>query len=513
MTTPYDSVIYPGRAHEEVHPERLASVAAFYGMHPAPTARCRVLELGCGFGSNLIPIAYQYPDSHFIGIDLSRRAIEHGSSRIAALDLKNVELLHCDIMAVTAEHGQFDSILAHGVYSWVPAPVREKMLAICRENLAPQGVAYVSYNAYPGSHLRDLVRDMMLFHVRDETEPQERIAQARAILKFYAEAGEKDSVYGNVIRSQWARVERMGDEVLYHDDLDEVAKAFLLHQVVDAAGRHQLQYLCDVMLSRRDLEGYPDSVKNVLGQFSDSRYMERDQFQDFVDGHGFRRTLLCHRDVRLDRKIDPNCIRRFYISGSLAPIAGDIDLAGTEPADFKTPKGHTLGINHLLSKAAIVHLGECWPAAISFADLLANACRLVAPANGGRQVASEDDIGKLIEVLFRAACGGLIELHVQPPRLTTTISERPLASLYARKQAEAKSSLVTNLRHRTIFIDNDIGRQFLTLVDGTRNVDQLVADLADAVSKTEADPKGDSVTRANVEHHLRSLANLALLVA
>ena len=49
MTTPYDSIFYPGRAYEEVHPGRLATLAAFYGMEPAPTARCRVLELGCGF--------------------------------------------------------------------------------------------------------------------------------------------------------------------------------------------------------------------------------------------------------------------------------------------------------------------------------------------------------------------------------------------------------------------------------------------------------------------------------
>src|SRR5262249_13120699 len=164
--TPYDIFSYRGHAYIDSHPARLASRAAFYGMTPAPVSRCRVLELGCGVGGNLIPMSVQYPDSEFIGIDLSSRSIEVGRGAAASLALKNITLHHASIMDVTEDYGQFDYIIAHGVYSWVPADVREKILSIFHNNLAPQGVAYVSYNAHPGSHLRDLVRDMMLFHVR-----------------------------------------------------------------------------------------------------------------------------------------------------------------------------------------------------------------------------------------------------------------------------------------------------------------------------------------------------------
>ena len=509
--TPYDIVTYPGRAYRETHPDRLATLAAFYGMAPAPVARCRVFEIGCGLGNNLIPMAYQYPDSRFFGIDLSGRSIERGLSTIAELGLKNIELRHCDIMDITAAHGRFDYVIAHGIYSWVPDPVRDKMMAIFRENLEPQGVAYVSYNCHPGSHLRNLVRDMMNFHVREMSEPQERVKQARAILNFFAETASKESAHGTVIRDQRGRVREMGDEVVFHDDLDEGSRAFLLHEVVAAAGRHRLQYLCDATMHRRTLLNYPDQARKIFEQFPDSDFMVRDQYHDFVDGHGFRRTLLCHDEIRLERKIDSNCMRRFHVASSLVPVADDFKLAEPGTAEFKLPNGNLLATDHLLSKAAIVHLERCWPAAIGFADLVENASRMAASVAGAHPQPSEQDVATLAAVLYRAVSNGLMDLFLHPPRLTIAPSERPLATLIARRQIEAEQPL-TNLRHQTVLFKDDIARQFLMLVDGTRSVDQLVVDLADRLARTGLAPKDKAVTRADVEHHLRVLARLGLLI-
>src|SRR5215207_3165377 len=76
--TPYDQVIYPGNPVPQSHPDRLATLATLYGMRPAPVPHCRVLELGCGIGGNLTALACQWPDSAFVGIDLSARSIEIG---------------------------------------------------------------------------------------------------------------------------------------------------------------------------------------------------------------------------------------------------------------------------------------------------------------------------------------------------------------------------------------------------------------------------------------------------
>ncbi|MBA3531908.1 MAG: class I SAM-dependent methyltransferase, partial [Ardenticatenales bacterium] len=157
-----------------VHVDGMATIAALQGLRPAPVAACRVLELGCGSGSNLIAMAYGLPESRFLGIDLSAQQSADGQATVAELGLPNVEIRQGDILAVDDSFGPFDYIIAHGVYSWVPPVVREKVLSICRERLAPQGIAYVSYNVFPGWHPLLIIREMLRYHTRDLCHPLER---------------------------------------------------------------------------------------------------------------------------------------------------------------------------------------------------------------------------------------------------------------------------------------------------------------------------------------------------
>ncbi|HEV3416510.1 MAG TPA: class I SAM-dependent methyltransferase, partial [Pirellulales bacterium] len=75
MTSIYDQVPYPRHTYGFTHPDRLATLAILNGLEPPSVETCRVLELGCASGSNLIPMAYALPQAEFIGIDLSARQI------------------------------------------------------------------------------------------------------------------------------------------------------------------------------------------------------------------------------------------------------------------------------------------------------------------------------------------------------------------------------------------------------------------------------------------------------
>src|ERR1700693_2505117 len=162
-STAHDAVMYPGSPFSQTHPDRLATIAALYGFPAAPPERCRVLELGCGDGGNLIPMAYLLPGSTFLGLDSAGAGGTRGREQIAALGLTNVTLLHVYLLEAS-NLGTYDYVIAHGVYSWVPPSVQERVLAIASEVLAPNGVAYVSYNALPGGHVRNAMRQMMLWH-------------------------------------------------------------------------------------------------------------------------------------------------------------------------------------------------------------------------------------------------------------------------------------------------------------------------------------------------------------
>src|SRR5262245_45669411 len=174
ITEPYDEVLYPSYLHNQTHPDRLAVIGNLFGMRPAPIDNCRVLELGCGDGSNLIPMAMSLGESEFIGIDRAARPIQKGAEVLNALGLKNISLKQLDLLDVPADFGDFDYIIAHGLYAWVPDAVKEKIMLICSSHLRPQGIAFISYNAYPGSHISDMLRNMLLFHLREVHEPKQR---------------------------------------------------------------------------------------------------------------------------------------------------------------------------------------------------------------------------------------------------------------------------------------------------------------------------------------------------
>ena len=174
MTTPtttYDALPYTTRPRRATHPDTLATHAVLLGMAPAPVDRCRVLELGCGTGGNLVPMAATLPQSRFVGIDLSAVQVAEADRTARALGLSNVEFRAASILDVDAGWGAFDYVVCHGVYSWVPPRVQDAILAVCGRHLAPRGVAYVSYNTYPGWYARAAARDAMLFVARRAPTP------------------------------------------------------------------------------------------------------------------------------------------------------------------------------------------------------------------------------------------------------------------------------------------------------------------------------------------------------
>src|SRR5947209_6542803 len=90
--TSYEEIPYESKPLYPTHPDCLGTVATLLGMTPAPVDGCRVLELGCASGGNLIPMAEALPASRFLGIDLSPGQITTGQKIVDALGLKNLEL-------------------------------------------------------------------------------------------------------------------------------------------------------------------------------------------------------------------------------------------------------------------------------------------------------------------------------------------------------------------------------------------------------------------------------------
>jgi SAM-dependent methyltransferase len=292
---PYDQVPYRDYAFGFTHPRHLEAVATLFGMVPPDATQCRVLELGSASGGNLIPQALELPESFFVGMDLSERQVNAGRAIIEQLRLKNIELRRANILQVDDGWGRFDYIIAHGVFSWVPREVREKVLEICSRNLAPNGVAIVSYNTYPGWHFKNLTRELMLYHSSQFEDPREQIGQALAILEFLVGLTPADSIPGRLFREQLEELRSQNDPTyVFHEYLEQTNEPIYFHHFIQRAEAHGLAYLAEAEFWRMLIENLPPQTHELFRRLP---LIRQEQYLDFIRARAFRRTLLCHRDI------------------------------------------------------------------------------------------------------------------------------------------------------------------------------------------------------------------------
>jgi len=297
----YDTCTYRSAAYKVGHPDRLATVATLFGLMPAPVPRCRVLELGCGDGSHLIPVAFSYPGSAFTGIDLARRPIAAGQAMAEHLGIRNLRLRTGDILEVTSDLGEFDYIIAHGVYSWVPLTVQDKVLEICRSNLAPHGVAFVSYNAYPGSKLKEAARDFFQHFIRPlDSSPPAR-ARARDLLGWARRPRPEAGSWNPIMRQVCEFLGQQPDTILAHDEMAPEYRPAYFHQFVEHARRHGLQYLGEAeFFTMNDRWLTPEELRFLRALPGDPLLL-REQYMDFLKCRSFRQTLLCRQEEAVRR--------------------------------------------------------------------------------------------------------------------------------------------------------------------------------------------------------------------
>jgi SAM-dependent methyltransferase len=469
--TAYDEVVYPSYPYHQSHPENLATVARLFGLRPPAADACTILELGCAGGGNLLPMAEMFPQGRFVGIDLSARQVETGQAAVRTLGLHNLSLRTESIADVTPDRGRFDYILCHGVYSWVPDEVQDRILAVCRENLAPTGVAYVSYNTYPGWHMRGMLREIMCFHAARYTQPEEQVREARMLLDFLAEAGAgENSPHSLLLRQETEMLRQQSDAYLYHEHLEEHNSPcyfFEFAHKVKAAG---LQYLGDATVQTMFPHGYPPKILQTLNRLARD-LIQLEQYLDFVRNRMFRMSLLCHADVPLVRTIDVDLLQEMHLSAAAVPDPGGAEgkqlPAGA--AVFKLHTGGTVTTGDSVATAAMAALGRAWPESVPF-DRLAEG--LVA---AGVTEATPEGRHRLAAVLMSLLAGSAVSASVGPARCVAQVSGSPAVTPLARYLAAKEGWLPT--RRHTVFRTDEFGRRAVPLLNGQRTRDGVVEEL------------------------------------
>jgi methyltransferase-like protein/ubiquinone/menaquinone biosynthesis C-methylase UbiE len=461
----YDAVPYQSHSYAASHPRKLSVVARLFGLSPVAPSKAKILEIGCASGGNLLPIAAQAPNSTCVGIDASARQIADGQRDIAALGLKNITLEQRSVADITPEFGQFDYIICHGVFSWVSPEIQKHIMRVAKENLSPNGIVYISYNTLPGWNSVKSLRDMMLYHAAQFSDPETKVTEAIRMLRFALQATKgEDTAWRRAIEQELKTIESVGGWYIYHDHLEGENNPVYFHQIAQMASDVGLQYAGESLFTTMYVGNLPKQTADTLRRISD--LVRQEQYMDFVRNRRFRMSLLTHANHALNLNIPTEKILDFHLtSNGLTP---DFDPTAQ---DWSVNKERSFGngavtTQNRSSAMMLLTLHECGDHPIA-------ATKLVTQTTQRLNESDEEPVKKiLLEIGTQMLFHGRFIPHESIYDDVSFVSEKPEAWPVARYQA-ATYGYATTLRHDTVGL-NAISRELIPLLDGTRNFDQIV---------------------------------------
>ena len=463
-------------------------------------------------------MAFNLPESDFLGIDLSSKQIEAGREIINAVGLKNITLKQVNLLDFNESEGEFDYIIAHGVYSWIPENVQEKIFQICHTQLKPQGIAYISYNTYPGWRMNGMIRDMMLYHTSGIIDPETKANQARALIAFLSEVvtAEKNP-YGEFLKTELKKLKKQHNSYIIHELLEGYNEPCYFHEFMNRASQNELQYLGEAEFMTMMASNFSPKINEALKGIKNN-IIATEQYMDFVRNRTFRQTLLCHQELKLNRAIDVELIENFNLSTYLEPEGDNVIIEEGIEITFNLGKVPKVKLDQPLPKAILSFLCEKSPQTVSYNETIVYVEKILSENN----IKITDDLNNTACMfLMKCYINSVVEFSSYNPHVVNNISEFPVASTLARQQAQLGIH-VTNQRHKPSKL-NLFFQQVISLLNGENDMKMIKEKLMKMVESNEfaIQVKGEPVKDMkqvekffdnNLENCLKYMAKNALLI-
>ncbi len=464
--TSYDDQQYKSFSYPLTSPAHLQTMANLFGLDAKTHQKARVLELGCAGGGNIIPLAYGHPEMDVVGIDLSSKQIEEGQHVIKTLGLKNVDLQHKSILDVDQSMGKFDYIICHGVFAWVDEQVKNKILEICRDQLTPQGVACISYNTMPCWNMVLHVRDMMLFHTRNISDPSEKVKQARTLLNFLNQGLQNETTpYAKFLRDEISIIARSEDYYIYHEYLEDQNNPIYFHEFVKSCNDFDLMYLADGHIATMFPGNLKESFREKISEIKD--IVRVGQYMDFIRNQRFRTTLICHKDQKLNRNLKTEDIEQFCLAfqGRFQESTPIESINNQEPVTYQSA-GITLTLKSPVAKACLKVLHDLYGKPISYQALIKAICEMTSQKEKEVKTIVNGEIN-----LMRLVLAGMIKLYPDEGNYASELTQSPSTTGLIQYYSKAREH-VPNMRHETLKL-TPIERLVLQFIDGKKTVSEL----------------------------------------
>lgn len=430
----YQSQSYPAMSHPLADPAVTAVAARLGGLTTVHPRHARILEIGCASGHNLLPLARRWPQSEWIGMDLTSKAVADARALAAEAGIGNATFHAADLRGFDPGGEAFDYIIAHGFFSWVPDDVKLALLDFCRRHLAPAGIASISFNLTAGWAHRLPVIAMV------RSLQQATGAELIDTLELLRGATAASTPHGAHVRCIIDDMLAKGPEILAFDDFGPVNDPWPFDQFVLAAARAGLRWLGESDPAENLPSALGDAQRAALGPLA-ANPLHAQLAADFAVGRTFRSGILCRDDAPT-------------LPG--LPAAGVFELAVR--AGEVTPAGATP-----LARTFYQTLAALAPACVAMQEILAAMPEADRPA--------------LARLVFDGITRGFIRPRIEALRFEPLPPQRPCLNRWLLACARRRLPLVDVWHMPCGFpaAHYDV----LAAMDGSRTCSELAA-LSDA---------------------------------
>jgi methyltransferase-like protein len=253
-----------------------------------------------------------------------------------------------------------------------------------------------------------------------------------------------------------------------------------------------------------------EDAKNVIDAMGED-IIRRQQYIDFIRCRRFRSSLVCRDDVVINREPGREVLSKFYVESQLRPLSESFEIADESPIEFGVANGSSLTTSHPMTKAALIHFGKHSGEWKRFDDIVGDAKELL---RGSIDLVADEEVNKTATWFLKMFDGGIVKFHKFQPKYQETLTERPTASACARWQVARRCNSVTSMAGKNNTLEDPFTIALLPLLDGSRDLEQLIDALKSAVQVSGDQRKEFEIQLPDMlDEALTRLADAGYLIA
>lgn len=457
---------------------RIQASAWLYGVEGVNPESARILDIGCGDGSHLLPFALAYPQAQVIGIDLSAQKIEAGMLQLKLAGIENARLYCIDLETLLAGiGGEFDYIIIHDVFTLLDAETREALFTFCRQHLSGQGIVATEWLTQPGAGLSQIIQDAIALHCRDANSDALRLNSARAALTWLS-LGMSQHPAREALQEMLKEAEAMDDETFalrYLHGMNNASYFVDFHASVQQAG---LGYVGDLFPWNECPDHFGENVAELSAAvcpIQDKLLFQ--QYLDFSVNRRSRFSLLAAlpEGQTVLAQPDLNRLRDLHWAGG---FRREVNNRGKVLNRLRTETGAFIATDDVVTLAVLDVLGEAWPLSMSFSQL---AFHTRSPETD--QAEHEEKLLRALGALFMQGTAGL---HFQRVASAYNTQQSPqLTAIFGRALAQLKAGfnlwnepVALTAQEVSVLERDNLAFADIKLVDGMRRKGLLTGNVA-----------------------------------